>query len=317
MVDVSIIIVNWNVPELLANCLRSLVEHNSLVVYEVIIVDNYSSDNSVEFLRSEFPHVKIIGNSENVGFARGNNQGIRQAIGHYIMLLNPDTLWVDDGLQRMVDFMNSHPKVGVIGPKLLNADGQSIQYWCARRLPHPIDTFFQYSKLSSLFPQNRLFNRHLIGEWDHKDSREVQCLSGACLFIRRESMQEVGLLDEDYPLYSEDTDWCHRVHLTNWKMYYFAEAQLIHIGSQSSLQNRGPATIKGIQGIYRYYSKFYGLGAKLSVWFLIFIVSILKIFGWAIIFMVKPGSHEIALKQIKAYWEVCFLLPPSKINIYE
>ena len=311
MFDVSIIIVNWNVRELLANCLRSLFRYNkSLLKHEVIIIDNHSSDNSVQFLRENFPLVKIIENKENHGFARANNQGIIEAFGRYILLINPDTFWIDNSLEKIVEFMDKNLDVGALGPKLLNIDKETIQYWGARRLPLPLDTFFEYSKISSLFSRNRLLNRQLIGNWDHKDSREVQCLSGACLFIRRETIQEVGLLDEQYPLYSEDTDWCHRVHLTKWKMYYLAEAQLVHIGSQSSLQNRGPATIKGIQGTYRYYCKFYGLGTILSIWFLIWITSIYKIFAWVFVLIINPYSREIALKQVGVYWDICFLLPP-------
>lgn len=312
MVDVSIIIVNWNVRELLANCLRSIEQYNSLFNYEVIIIDNHSSDNSVQFLRKNFPFVKIIENKENYGFARANNQGIIEAIGRYILLLNPDTFWIDNSLECIIAFMDKNCKVGVLGPKLLNKDRETIQYWGARRLPSALDTFFEYSKLSSLFPRNKLLNRQLIGNWDHKDSREVQCLSGACLFIRRETIQEVGLLDEQYPLYKEDTDWCHRVHLTKWKMYYLSDVQLVHIGSQSSLQNRGPATIKGIQGTYRYYSKFYGLGTILSIWFLILITSIFKIFAWTLIFIFKPNLRETAKTQIEVYWDVCFLIPRIK-----
>ena len=311
---VSVVIVNWNVRKLVVNCLRSLIARNPSLILDISVIDNNSSDGSGELIRREFPQIKLIQNLENVGFSRANNQGIREAQGQYILLLNPDTLWVDDSLQRMVEYMNSHPEVGVLGPKLLNADAQSIQYWGARRLPRPLDTFFEYSKLSSIFPRNRLFGRHLMGNWNHTDSREVECLSGACMLIRQQTLQEVGLLDENYPLYTEDTDWCYRVHLTNWKMYYFAEARLIHIGQQSSLQNRGKATINAVRGIYRYHRKFYGVAALLMVWFLVWITSIAKIFGWAALFLIRANGRELALKQMKTYWNVCCLLPTAGIN---
>ena len=292
--------------------LRSLFAYNPTLTLDVCVVDNHSSDDSTMFIQREFSQVNLIENNENVGFARANNQGIRQARGQYVLLINPDTLWTDDSLQQMVDYMNNHPNIGVLGPKLLNADAQSIQYWGARRLPRPLDTFFEYSKLSSVFPRSRLFGRLLMGDWDHMDSREVQCLSGACLLIRRETLKEVGLFDEGYPLYAEDTDWCHRVHLTDWKMYYFAEARLIHIGQQSSLQNRGAATINAVRGVYRYHRKFHGVGAALVLWLLVWITSIAKIFGWTAVFLAKAGYRKLALKQIRSYWRICCLPLPVR-----
>lgn len=304
----SVIIVNWNVRDLLLNCLSSLFAYNCLQKYEVIVVDNNSIDESAEYIRCKFPQVKLIENIENVGFARANNQGIAGACGRYILLLNPDTYWIDDSLQRMLVFMDAHPEIGAVGPKLLNADRQSIQYWGARMLPFPKDTFFEYTKLSSLFPHNRVFNRYLMGDWDHASSREVECLSGSCMLIRRETLQEVGLLDENYPLYAEDTDWCHRVSLTKWKLFYYSDAQLVHIGQQSSLQNRGPATIKAVKGIYRYYSKFYGVVALLSIWFFILIASVAKIFAWSLLFPIVK-DRTTAINQVKSYMKICTLVP--------
>jgi GT2 family glycosyltransferase len=309
MIKLSVIIVNWNVRDLLEDCLRSLFTYNAELALEVYVVDNHSSDGSVEFLKRDFPQVKLIENDENIGFSKANNQGIHHAQGRYILLLNPDTVWVDDSLQRMVTFMDNHPEIGVVGPKLLNADKQSIQYCGARRLPRPLDTFFEYTRLSSLFPRNRLLGRHLMADWDHTDSREVDCLSGACLLVRRETIQEVGLLDEGYPLYQEDIDWCHRVGLTQWKLYYFAEAHLIHVGRQSTLQNRGPSTINAVRGVYLYYHKFHGATAVLWVWLLIWLASIAKLLVWVVVFLLRPGSRELALKQMKAFWKVCWLPP--------
>ena len=277
---VSVIIVNWNVKRLIVECLRSLFSHHADLSMEVTVVDNASADGSVERLRREFPHVRLIENPENVGFARANNQGIREATGRYVLLLNPDTVWIDDSLQRMVRFMDAHDGIGVLGPKLLNTDGKSIQFWGARRLPLPLDTFFEFTKLSALFPRNRLLGRQLLGYWGHADSRDVECVSGSCLFIRRKTIEDVGLLDEGYPLYFEDTDWCHRVKIARWGCYYLAEAQLIHIGQQSSLQNRGPSTIKAVRGVYRYYRKFYGRTTVLWIWLLLSSASLAKVLAW-------------------------------------
>ena len=311
MITLSVIIVNWNVRNLLVDCLRSLFAYNTPLALEAYVVDNHSTDGSVELLKRDFPQVKLIVNDKNIGFSRANNQGIHQAQGRYILLLNPDTVWVDDSLRRMVIFMDSHPEIGVIGPKLLNSDRQSIQYWGARKLPRPLDTFFEYTKLSSLFPSNHLLGRYRMEYWDHADSREVDCLSGACLLIRRETIQEVGLLDEIYSLYWEDTDWCHRVVLSRLKIYYWTEAQLVHLGGQSSLQNRGPSVVMFVRGAYLYFRKFYGFTGALRVWLLLWPASLAKLLAWSIIAILRSTSRELAFKQLKAYWTICLLFPSA------
>lgn len=306
--EVSIIIVSWNVRDRLIDCLTSVLASSSRISVEVIVVDNHSSDGSVEAVRREFPAVKLVANSVNVGFATANNQAIRVASGRYILLLNPDTLIVGDSLALAVQYMESHPRVGVTGPKLLNPDG-TIQFWCARSLPRPLDSFFEYTKLSSLFPKSRLFGRYLLSYWDHRDSRDVDCLSGACLLIRRRTLQDVGSLDEGYPLYAEDTDWCHRVKAAGWRLHYCAEAEVIHIGRQSSLQNRGRATVSAVHGIYRYHRKFNGRLGAVTVWLLLSTASVLKLIAWIALYSTGIAVRQRAMEQIRAYWEICKLLP--------
>lgn len=306
---VSVIIVNWNVGEMLVRCLRSLFDHNALLNLEVFVVDNHSNDGSPELVRREFPQVRLTENEENVGFARANNQSIRQANGKYILLLNPDTLWTDGSLGKMVDFMDSHKEVGITGPRLMNADRQSIQYWGGRRSPTVLDTFFEYTKLIRLFPNARLFGRYLMSDWDHTDSREVEAVSGACLLIRSETIKEVGLLDEGYALYQEDIDWCRRVGMKGWKIWYFAQAEVIHFGRQSTLQDPGQSTLKAVRGIYRYYHKFFGPNTAIGVWLLIMPASIVKLLAWTVVYMLGLGSREVALKRVKGYWEICRILP--------
>jgi hypothetical protein len=226
-----------------------------------------------------------------------------------VLLLNPDTLWLDNSLERMVEIMEKRPEFGALGPKLLNADG-SIQFWGARRLPRPLDTFLEFTKVSYLFPHNAFLARQLIGDWDHQDSREVDCLSGACLLIRRDTLNSVGLLDENYRLYSEDTDWCHRVVLAKRRLYYYAEARIIHIGKQSSFQNRGPATIQGVQSVYRYYRKFYGRTTALWIWALMGLAACVKLCAWSLLFLLRGRKQrQNAREQIAAYWKICRLRP--------
>lgn len=281
---------------------------------EIYIVDNNSEDASVEIIKNEFPQVKLIENSTNIGFARANNQAIRQANGRYILTLNPDTLFLDDSLKRMMDFIDNHPEIGMIGPKLLNSDKKTIQYWCARKLPNPFDVFFEYTKLHKLFPHNRLFGRHLMSYWDHNDSRTVECISGACMLIRKEVLEKVGLFDENYPLYTEDTDLCHRINLTSWKIFYLAEAKLVHIGGQSTSKMRGPSTIKSVQSTYRYFLKYYNIPSVIILWLLILSASIAKILAWSFLFLIVK-DRKTAFNQIKTYMKICTLVPPLRGEI--
>lgn len=308
----SVVIVNWNVRELLGNCLRSLFACNPALDLEVCVVDNASQDGSIEFLRHNFPQINLIENDSNVGFSQANNQGIGKASGRYILLLNPDTVWLDDSLSQMVYFLENNKEIGVIGPKLLNADRTSIQYMGARRLPRPSDTFFEYTRLSTWFPNNGLFGRSLMGEWDHLSSREVECLSGACLLIRAEVIEDVGLLDEGYGLYVEDIDWCHRVFLSKWKLFYLVDAQLVHIGRQSTLQIRGPSTIRALRGWYRYYHKFYGMPTTLWAWFLLWLVSLGKFCIWLLIFLLKKRDRQSVWGELKVAWQILWLSPLAK-----
>lgn len=281
---------------------------------QIYVVDNNSEDGSVEIIKNAFPQVKLIENKTNIGFAQANNQAISQAKGRYVLILNPDTLFLDASLKKMVDFIDNHPEIGMIGPKLLNSDKETIQYWCARKLPNLLDVFFEYTKLSKLFPHNRLFGRHLMSYWDHNDSHAVECISGACMLIRNEVLEMVGSFDENYPLFTEDTDLCHRIHTANWKIFYFAEAQIMHFGGQSTSKLRGPSTIKSVQGTYRYFSKYYNIPSVIMLWLLILSASIAKVIAWAFLLLIVK-DRKTAFNQIKTYMKICTLVPLMGRNI--
>jgi len=309
-VDVTIIIVSWNVRELLANCLASIQAHPSPVLAQIIVVDNASTDGTVDHLRAAWPSVAVIANETNRGFAAANNQGIAAATGRYVLLLNPDTLWVDDSLATLVAFLDAHPRVGAVGPRLMNADAATVQYWGGRRLPTAADTLIEYGKLDAVFPHSRWSQRHLMTDWNHEDSRDVECLSGACMMVRAETIRAVGTLDEAFPLYFEDTDWCHRIGAKGWGIHYLGEARVIHLGQQSSLQNRGPSTVKAVTGVYRYHRKFHGRLTVSLVWAGIGLLSAAKLLAWALLRITGRAERRVADDQVRAYWHICRLLPP-------
>lgn len=241
-VDLSVIIVSWNVASLVTACLESVFLAARALTIEVIVVDNNSTDNTVEQVQTRFPQVQLIINHYNVGFAAANNQALAISRGRYILLLNPDTIVVEDSLVRMVNYAETHSDVGLLGPMLETPNGQ-IQYYCARSFPTPIDWFWYYSFIGQLFSGSRFFGRLYLSYWDHKCSRPVECLAGAAMLMPRQILQEVGFLDVEHPMYFEDIDYCYRVRMTGKQIYYLAEARVIHYGGQSSLQVADEATI--------------------------------------------------------------------------
>ncbi len=236
MLDLSISIVNWNTRDLLRNCLRSIYETTHQISYEIFVVDNASSDGSYQMIEREFPQVRLLRNEENLGFAQANNQALKRSQGRYILLLNPDTIVLERAFAKMVEFMDGNPKVGALGPRILNED-RSLQFSCYS-FP-TISTFlFHITHLDTLFPKNRLMGKYRMSYWDHNDIREVDWVTGACLMVRQEVIQRIGLLDEDYFMFSEDLDWCYRIKRLGWKVYYLPKAEVIHLRSQATQRDR-------------------------------------------------------------------------------
>jgi hypothetical protein len=229
--DITIVIVNWNTEDLLAQCLYSL-EENVLAAEdlntETIIVDNSSTDGSSTMVRKRFPWVYLIENSENVGFARANNQVLRDACGRYVVLLNSDTLVHPDAFETMVEFMDTFPRAGGGGPRLLNEDG-TLQPSC-----HPMLTpgreFWRLMFLDEIWHRAT----YKQADWDIGKSRRVEVIKGACLMLRREALDEVGLLDERYFMYTEEMDLCYRLLQAGWELWWVPQAVVTHYGEASS-----------------------------------------------------------------------------------
>jgi len=233
----SVIIVNYNVKEFLQQALNSLQLALSAFTSEVFVVDNASSDGSVEMLRREFPDIKVIENKENTGFAKANNQALRQARGEYITLLNPDTIVHENTFETLVAFMEKTPDAGMAGCKVLNPDG-TIQLACRRSFPTPWIALTRLLGLSYLFPKNPLFGRYNLTYLPEDEVAAVEAISGSFMMLRRSALRDVGFLDETFFLYGEDLDWCFRVNESGWKIYYFPDAKIIHFKGESSKQNR-------------------------------------------------------------------------------
>lgn len=266
LVELAIIIVNWNTREMLARCLESLTNSQGLNLADstlsstengrfsqkIYVVDNASSDGSVEMIKARFPWVHIIENSENLGFARANNQALLQSRGSYAVLLNSDTVLHPHALDKMVEFMDSHPEAGGCGPRLLNADG-SLQSSC-----HPLLT--PWREFWRLILLDRIWHRATYpqAKWDLRTPRRVEVIKGACLLLRREALKEVGLLDDRYFMYTEEMDLCYRLLKAGWDIWWVPQAVVTHYGEASSQQMAEDMYIQLYQSKVQFHRKFGG-----------------------------------------------------------
>ena len=288
--DLTVIIVNWNVKELLRDCLKSIYSQKQTVSLGVFVVDNASADGSVEMVEKEFPQVKLFKNKENVGFARANNQAMRESKGRYVMLLNPDTLIVGDALATMVLFMDNHRDTGAVGPKILNAD-RTVQLTCGRYSPTLLTELWDFTKLSSMFPESRIFGKSLMGFWSHNDTREVELLSGACMMVRKETIEQTGLMDEHLFLFAEETDWCYRMRKNGWKIYLNADAEIIHFGEQSVKLSSTNITLESRKSMYLFFLKHHGRPLALSYRTMVFIFIGLRVPAYWLWHCLKPTNR--------------------------
>ena len=243
--DVSVVVVSFNVCGLLDQCLSSVLVTNESLDIEIIVVDNASEDGTVSMVRNKYPEVKLIRNEDNRGFAEANNQGLAIAKGEYVFVLNPDTIVLPGAITRLVQFMKETDDAGVVGPKLLNSDG-SIQSSCQsfpNLLNYAVFSFWSYR----LLPTTKHPYRFALGLWNHSGTAEVDWVLGAAMMLRREVIQEVGGLDDDYFLYSEEKDWCFRIWQSGHKVYFLPEARVIHYGGQSATQTRR----RSVRELYR------------------------------------------------------------------
>jgi GT2 family glycosyltransferase len=231
--ELSVVIVNYNVKAYLEQCLRTVEKAMQGVEGEVFVVDNQSTDGSVDMVKEKFPWVKLIANADNVGFSRANNQAIREAQGDHVLLLNPDTVVGEDVFRSVIDFMNANPKIGGLGVKMIDGTGHFLPE-SKRGLPTPQVAFFKIIGLTRLFPKSRLFGRYHLGHLAENEAAPIEILSGACMFLRKRTLDEVGLLDESFFMYGEDIDLSYRITLGGYQNWYYPAARIIHYKGEST-----------------------------------------------------------------------------------
>ena len=247
--EVSIVIVNWNTRDVLEQCLKSIYASQTANQFEVWVVDNSSSDGSVQMVSESFSQVRLIANESNVGFAHANNQAINSSSGEYVMLLNPDTVIEKDVIESLVNLLNQKPDFGAVGPRLLNPDGT------LQESAYPEPTLFR--EFWRMFHLDRFYNigEYPMDDWPLDHAREVDVLMGACILIRRKVFDQVGFLDEEFFIYSEEVDFCTRIRNYGWRLAWYPTTKVVHFGGQSTQQISQEMFLQLYQGKIQYFRK--------------------------------------------------------------
>jgi GT2 family glycosyltransferase len=317
--DISIIVVNYNTINLLRDCLVSLMESEGSLC-EVIVVDNASADGSAEMVEKEFPSVVLLRSQQNGGFSKANNQGIRRAQGKCLLLLNSDTVVRAGAIAAMAEFIGSHAGVGAVTCKLLNADG-TIQASISTR-PGPVLLFFRLLGVSRLVSGDRarrwLFRtgRFFLGKTIRSylapyavrtTPVEVENISGACLMLRREAVEQIGFLDEGFFMYFEDMDYCLRLQNAGWKMYYLPQGEIIHLVGRSSGGRMRSYSVHSYRALFYFYRKHFSYAMLVFVRSIVITTSSLRwLWNWTRSQLSREPvyrQNEVDLKQII---RVCF-----------
>jgi hypothetical protein len=293
--DVSIIIVNWNTCDIIRDCLKSIYEQTCDITFEVIVVDNASSDSSVTMVRAEFPRLILIENTENRGFAAANNQGIAIANGRYNLLLNPDTVILDGAIQKSVIFAEQQPTCGVVGIRNDRPDGTLVK------------NCFQFASIQNmmislfglhrLFPRNRFLGRERMTWWDYLTTRQVDVVAGCFMLVRREAIDLVGGMDEEYFMYGEEMDWCWQLQRAGWKTFYYPEARIMHYGGMSATQNPVGMQVEQQKSYLRFIGKRQGPIARHVARILLLVSGLVRLGYWGLRWTVGSRNTRLISSQ--------------------
>jgi GT2 family glycosyltransferase len=250
--DLSVIIVNWNTKGLLLNCIDSFYRTVKGLTFEVFVVDNGSKDGSAVSVRSTFPEIEVIQNQRNLGFARANNKALRRSKGRYALLLNTDVILKDGAVEKLVEFMDRNPGVGIAGGQLINRDGSKQN--SIDNFPSLTTEVLNKSLLRILFPK-----RYPSKRVSYRSPIDVHSVIGACMIVRSQSIQDVGLLDEDYFVFLEETDWCYRMRHRRWRVCHVPQAEIIHLQGKTANLVKERAKVEYYRSLYLFFKKHRGI----------------------------------------------------------
>lgn len=305
----SIVIVNYNVKYFVEQCLIAVEKAVKNISAEVVVVDNASSDNSVEYLQKKFNWVKFIASKENLGFSKGNNIGIAEAKGQYILLLNPDTVVAEDTFEKAIAFMDSHPEAGALGVHMIDGKGNFLPE-SKRGLPTPSVAFYKTFGLAAFFPKSKTFGRYHLGFLPEHQTHAVEVLSGAFMFIRKEVLDKIGLLDESFFMYGEDIDLSYRIIKAGYKNFYFPDTTIIHYKGESTKKG----SLNYVKVFYNAMIIFadkhfsgnqlgiYNLFINLAIFFRGLLTVIANLFSSSFLFIIDAFLSFVGVFFIKTYW---------------
>lgn len=293
--DLTIVVVSWNTRELLRGCLASALEATGRMDGEVVVVDNGSSDGTVEMVLSDFPTVRLVENRENRGFAAANNQAIVGSASRYVLLLNSDAVLLPGSAESMVSYLDSHPAVGAVGAQLLNPDG-TFQ-WSYADFPSLVGELLLSAGVAR-WVLSRAYPSHPPQR--SLDAKAVDWVSGACLMVRSAAVDQVGLLDEDYFMYSEETDWCYRLWRGGWPVHYLPTAKAVHWSGRSASKAPEAKRAQLYRSKWLFFAKHRGKRTAKLYLLALRVISGLKLVAWAAIGLV-PSRRERATGNVKAY----------------
>ncbi|OGU55585.1 MAG: hypothetical protein A2V66_15620 [Ignavibacteria bacterium RBG_13_36_8] len=239
-------------------CLRSVLSSGIQIDYNIFILDNASTDGSVDLIQKEYPNVILLKNPKNVGYAKGNNIAIQKSSSDFILLLNPDTIVLNNSIQKMIDFINTNKSIGILGCRVIKPNGDLQWDSCGTYLT-PLMFFIKESGLEKMIPSNRVLGSRLLTHWRRNSTRDVDWVSGACMLIRREVVESIGLLDDRFFSYMEDVDYCHRAHKKRWGIRFLHTAEIIHDSGASWKQRSDIHLLTSLISDKLYLHKYYGL----------------------------------------------------------
>lgn len=297
--DVSIIIVNWNTKSLLQNCIASVYKQQDNVKCEIIVVDNASTDGSIEMIETNFPQIALIKNSKNRGFASANNQGIAVAKGRYVLLLNSDTIILNNAISKTVSFADNNPFAAVVACKVLNPD-MSLQPTCFM-FPSILNMVLSSSYLYKIFPRSKFFGREQMTWWDRNTVKEVDVVTGCFMLVRRKAIEQIGLMDERFFMYGEETDWCYRFKQAGWKIIFAPVSEIIHIGNQSAKLHPSSMLLQLRGSILIFMQKHRGPMQYAFACILVSAFYALRVPIWAVLALIPGRKQENAWQRCRLY----------------
>ena len=298
--DVSIVVVTWNAKLYVLECLESLYAHPSSRATEIIVVDNDSSDGTPEAVRAEFPRVKVIQNRTNMGFANGNNIGMATAKGRYLCLVNSDVAVPAGCIDTMLNYLEEHPRVGLLGPRMLAPDGSTGL--SVKNFPTVWNTFCCALGLHSLFPNSRVLGGFEPRSFPYSNTSDVEVVSGWFWVVRREAIAEVGGLDERFFMYGEDIDWCRRFREAGWRVVYCAAAEALHYGAASSSRTPARFYVEMYRANLQYFRKHHAKAWVLAYQSVICLHQAVRVTSYALLFCLNPERRSDTVFKVKRSW---------------